>query len=509
MNKANLKRRKQTWFARYFVPKNLQAAYGRTEVVQSLRTRDLQEARRLLPIALHRIALEVEAAAASGGCSAPVRAPAQGYAELLEAHRRMYRAGDKSAPSVLLQALDHATESAPDYWADTDAMEPEELAERAAVPADLAEALAWAENPDRRTLGEWLVVYLDHKQEDGRKERTVATMRRYLEPLVAHFGSRLDPSRVTRPAADAYVREVVDKRTGHDGERLAFKTRWHEVTHAVGFFGWLADAGIITANPFAKLTKRLTGSRDGDSKRLPFSDAELQALFTLPQPHPRFTAVALVGLFSGLRLEELAQLRTEDCEGGALLVREGKTASARRAVPVHPLIRPLVETLRASSRSGYLFDGLEASGLDMKRSAALSKALGRWFGTALPGTDAVFHSLRHNHATALERSGTPESTIKLLLGHKRQGVTLGTYAHGLELEQLRKVVSAVTYGPEVDRLAAQLAAAHPGNRGSAKQADYGPLRAAVAGGKHTAPSIPARKPGSTPGKTRRKPNARA
>jgi integrase len=503
MNRTHLKRRDLTWYVRYYVPQHLQAAYGRPEVVQSLRTRDLQEARRLLPMALYRIALEVETAAASGGRTAPVRAPAKGYAALLEEHRRMYQLGDKSAPAALVEALDHATESAPDYWADTSAMAPEELAERAVVPPDLAEAMAWAENPERRTLGEWVAVFLEHKQADQRKERTVATMRRYLEPMVAHFGSRLDPGRITRPAADAYVREVVDKRTGRDGQRLAIKTRWHEVTHLVGFFGWLADAGHIPLNPFAKLSKRLTG-KDKDSKRLPFSDAELQALLSLPQPHPRFTAAALIGLFTGMRIEELAQLRAEDCRDGAMFIPEGKTANARRTVPAHPIIRPLVEKLRTTSRTGFLLDGLEASGLDRRRSPALSKAMGRWIKAALPGTAAVFHSLRHNFQTALERNGIPEQTCQQLMGHERRGVTFRVYSHGLTLEQLRNVVAGVSYGAEIDRLAAQLAATHPGNRGSAKQANFIELRKSVeAGSKATAehPPKPSRKrPARTSGK---------
>lgn len=60
------------------------------------------------------------------------------------------------------------------------------------------------------------------------------------------------------------------------------------------------------------------------------------------------------------------------------------------------------------------------------------------------------------------------STSQLLLGHKRQGVTLGTYAHGLELEQLQRVVATITYGSVVDQLATQLAAKHSGNIGSSK-----------------------------------------
>jgi integrase len=486
MNRPNLKRRGHMYFARYYVPANLQATYGRAEVLRTLKTRDRMEAQRLLPAALVKLANEVSRAVGSQGRPTPsdglqdayAEALQQNFAPLLEAFRSRFRAGDATAPEALLDTIELVMEQQPDYWADVTHLTPQELAERAAAPSDLVDAFAWAKEPEMRTLGEWLEEYLTHKARDGCKAGTVATMRRFNERMVRHFGGRTDPRNLSRPAAERYVRQEIDRRTTTRGEPLAHATRELEVTMVIGFLAWLADGGIISSNPFARLTNRLTGADDKE-RRVPFSDEELQRLLTLPQPHPRLSAVFLLGLFSGLRLEEIAQLQPDDVTGGTFRVRGGKTPSARRSVPIHSIIAPLVERLSETARSGFLLDGLEASGLDQKRSAALSKALGRWLKVALPSSVAVFHSSRHNMGTALERSGAPESTIRLILGHKRQGVTMGTYAHGLELEQLRKVVSAVSYGPEVDGLAQALAAAHPGNRGSAKQADYGPLLAAM------------------------------
>ena len=45
--------------------------------------------------------------------------------------------------------------------------------------------------------------------------------------------------------------------------------------------------------------------------------------------------------------------------------------------------------------------------------------------------------------TKAEQAGQPESLIRAVVGHKRDGVTLGTYSGGPSIEQRRAVVEAV------------------------------------------------------------------
>jgi integrase len=54
-----------------------------------------------------------------------------------------------------------------------------------------------------------------------------------------------------------------------------------------------------------------------------------------------------------------------------------------------------------------------------------------------------FHSFPRWFATKAEQAGQPPHIIEALVGHKRQGMTLGVYSGEPSLEQLRACVEAV------------------------------------------------------------------
>lgn len=54
-----------------------------------------------------------------------------------------------------------------------------------------------------------------------------------------------------------------------------------------------------------------------------------------------------------------------------------------------------------------------------------------------------FHSFRRWFITKAERADQPESIIAVVVGYKRQGMTLGRYSAGPLMEQARRCVEAV------------------------------------------------------------------
>jgi hypothetical protein len=62
-----------------------------------------------------------------------------------------------------------------------------------------------------------------------------------------------------------------------------------------------------------------------------------------------------------------------------------------------------------------------------------------------------FHALRNTFTEAMEAAEVPESTTKLLIGHKRASLTYGHYSKG-ERVKLRKTIEKLKYAPEVMRL---------------------------------------------------------
>ena len=95
----------------------------------------------------------------------------------------------------------------------------------------------------------------------------------------------------------------------------------------------------------------------------------------------------------------------------------------------------LIEELKRGKAPDHdLFDGIPIPepGSQRERSMPAVKAFGRYF-----------HSFRRWFITKAERAGIPETTIASVVGHKRQGMTFGTYSAGPELEQFRACAEAV------------------------------------------------------------------
>jgi integrase len=180
---------------------------------------------------------------------------------------------------------------------------------------------------------------------------------------------------------------------------------------------WLVKRGFVETNPWqgqGTFTER--AKRSGERKRA-YTSGELLKLMAADPGKiigQRYGVVIgdllRLGILTGCRLNELCELRVEDVlvEQQAFRVKEGKTESARRVMPVHGLVWPILEQrLAAGSKDGWLFPGLTPGGPDGKRSWFVSKRFTEFRRAVLGQDDTVdFHSLRRTFATYLERAST-------------------------------------------------------------------------------------------------------
>ena len=197
-----------------------------------------------------------------------------------------------------------------------------------------------------------------------------------------------------------------------------------------------------------------------------FEPGELAKVFAVMDGDEEMQSVTLIGMYSGMRLNEICSLRAaniREIEGVLCFeVTEGKTRSASRVIPCHSLITPLVLSLREKPYNGFLFyrasiidraDGKRSTWHSQRFTRAKRKALGE-----VGSEKKVFHSLRHQVAQILDRGGigkklkpVPEDRIALLLGHERGSTeSFKTYSkNAASPVELRQYIELLRY-PEVE-----------------------------------------------------------
>ncbi len=227
------------------------------------------------------------------------------------------------------------------------------------------------------------------------------------------------------------------------------------------FLNWCKANGYIQDNPLTGL-KMMTGS--AKEARLSFEQHDLTALLDLDalkteaRKHPWRYWIPLLGRFTGARLEELCQLRTDDFveQQGTQCIRiddssEGKNlknASSRRMLPIHPSLIELgllrhVESARATG-AHRLFPELEPV------RGKLGHAPSKWFGRykAKRGIDdskKTFHSFRHTLIDDLRDAGVQDSLIKRIVGHEDSAVTFGVYGSRTPLKAMLKALQYIKH----------------------------------------------------------------
>ena len=171
----------------------------------------------------------------------------------------------------------------------------------------------------------------------------------------------------------------------------------------------------------------------------------------------RFWSI-MIGLYAGLRLGEIAQLRPSDIEAEDGIPRislrsDGsrtfKTEAGDRVVPLHPTLVSLglleFAGLAAAAGSTQLLPGMKDKG--GQRGASISV----WFtgfrrDQGVDSAQTVFHSFRHCFATAIRsRRGTDEMLIDRIVGHEDKGSVRAGYVGDFPLFLKAEAVTAIDY----------------------------------------------------------------
>jgi len=405
-----LQRLGDRWYVRVKVPRVLQGRLNNTHVRRALGTSDLAEANRR---------------------KWPVVARIQGELERIRRHHE-----------GLLTASGHLTQDPPD---------------RPAAP--LPDRLT------RRLLGktETLDTLVDHWLTDA--EYLVQTKQQHRQAyreLRAFLGGDLPPSAVSAQVALEFVEEHL-KRSG-----LAYNTKRRKLDSLMALWEWLAMRQIVprNANPWRgfKLGTKKTASTPSRRKR-PYTDDELLRLFAKRPAYAGLDDVMVLGLLTGMRLDEICALHTADVQpdpdGGFWLhVRKAKTRAGIRTVMLTHVLGVEIVTRRwrpEASPDSQLFPEFRGGGYDGKLSWAVSKAFGRHRTHCGLTGETDFHSFRRSFITLLENNGVDQVRIARYVGHELPTLAFAVYSGGATEQTMRETAATVQYGARVEATVAQFA----------------------------------------------------
>lgn len=177
------------------------------------------------------------------------------------------------------------------------------------------------------------------------------------------------------------------------------------------------------------------------------------------QDKPERYWIPLLGVYSGMRLDEICQLYVEDIlelEGAWCIdVNDGKdkklkNKSSRRIIPVHPVILGLgfidyVEELKVLKKQRLWMN------LNRRDADGYGSAFGKWFqrfNRQHVTTDKakVFHSLRHTVADTLKQAGIQEVLISEIMGHANDCITMSRYGKRYQPKVLLEAMMKLDYG---------------------------------------------------------------
>ncbi|MHA6732317.1 tyrosine-type recombinase/integrase [Devosia sp. A369] len=220
------------------------------------------------------------------------------------------------------------------------------------------------------------------------------------------------------------------------------------------YWQWLEKREEVPLDVWQGVALAVPPTPHGEGER-PFTDDEVLKLLNGDAPQEMHDIMRIAAL-TGCRLDPIVCLRVKDCRpDGVFVFKPQKKEKAERLCPIHPDLEEIVAR-RTEGRGPDepLFPewpGAKNSSTKRERSFDTSTDFTKYrraVGVAhvIEGRRRSlvnFHSFRRWFVTKAEQAGQPESTIAVVVGHKRSGMTLGVYSAGPLIEQARACVEAV------------------------------------------------------------------
>lgn len=288
--------------------------------------------------------------------------------------------------------------------------------------------------PGARLPADWAVLFERWVAGGQRRETTESDYRALLTAFCRFYGQR--------PLAEVQRRDVLGFRDALAADGQSPTT----ISRKIGMLKTLLRVAIdyewLTHNPADGV--RVASRRDSKA-RVAFSLGDLQRIFASdiytadyrPLGGGREAAfwLPLLALYTGARMEELAQLLVSDLRlepglGHYFNISDEaahsklKNAASRRRIPVHGMLLDcgLLDYVESVRGQGFLFPHLKTNPRD-KRGGYFSNFFSGYLRQRVGITDRrkVFHSFRHSFKDVCRSVGIDEAVHDALTGHTAPG----------------------------------------------------------------------------------------
>lgn len=274
------------------------------------------------------------------------------------------------------------------------------------------------------------------------------------------------PTRPSKSIRLLPVNDMIQEARRQRLKTVSTETVRKHVSAVRAVFEWALTNEIVTSNPAAKTSPKREVS---GQKRRSFSNNDLNVIFN-PSTYCNYSKnaadywVPLVCLFSGARIEEIAQLHLDDVRyeenipiieiepnsdaANAADAKRVKNQSSARVFPIHEYLVKggLMDFVRERHTTG---DTRLFSELDRNKIGRLAREVSRHFmryirSVGVSDPKKVFHSFRHTFKDACRDAGLYEDVHDQLTGHSNNSVGR-SYGHDHSLSKLKTEIDKVCY----------------------------------------------------------------
>ena len=172
----------------------------------------------------------------------------------------------------------------------------------------------------------------------------------------------------------------------------------------------------------------VTEKKKKEIPRSVFTPEEISALWELYKTN-EYASIPLILIHTGMRIDELLSMRSEDVTD-VFSIRQAKTASGVRDVPIIEKIKPLVGFWKAKG-TPYLITSRR--GFPMSYQSLLNNY---WSGLT---NNHRTHDCRHTCATKLAEAGIDSRIVNAIIGHAGDSLAESVYTH-ISIEAKREAL---------------------------------------------------------------------